>query len=85
MKDKFSLRASVTNELFLSDVDWMATGITRAQLLALRLGRLKDQGRLHHSVVSMAKMNNVDIALQTVRDMLGRNGSVESALASRVV
>ena len=153
MKGKFSLRASITSELFLSDVEvpeenrlsgvvglrgplgclsqarygiawgalgaamacfdearryskerivfgrplaslqipqqklaWMATEITKGQLLALRLGRLKDSGKLHHSMVSMAKMNNVDIALQVARaarDMLGANGIVDDYCAMR--
>jgi glutaryl-CoA dehydrogenase len=59
---------------------WMATEITKAQLLALRLGRLKDAGRYTPSMVSMAKMNNVDAALQIARlarDMLGANGIVD--------
>jgi glutaryl-CoA dehydrogenase len=54
-----------------------ATQISMAQLLALRVGRLKDQGRMKHWHVSMAKRNNVAIALQTardLRDMLGANG-----------
>jgi glutaryl-CoA dehydrogenase len=65
---------------------WMATEITKAQLLALRLGRLKDQGKLHHAMVSLAKMNNVDVALQIsrlARDMLGANGIVDEYSAMR--
>ena len=64
----------------------MATEITKAQLLVLRLGRLKDQGKLTPSMVSMAKMNNVDIALQIARqarDMLGANGIVDDYSAMR--
>ena len=55
----------------------MATEITKAQLLALRLGRLKDKGSVTPHQVSMAKRNNVHMALEvarTVRDMLGANG-----------
>ena len=65
---------------------YMATEITKAQLLALRLGRLKDSGKLHHSQVSMAKMNNVDIALNVARqarDMLGANGIVDDYCSMR--
>ena len=54
-----------------------ATQITLAQLLALRLGRLKDEKRMSHTQVSMAKRNNVHRALEitrSVRDMLGANG-----------
>jgi glutaryl-CoA dehydrogenase len=55
----------------------IATEITKGQLLALRLGRLKDAGKMTSQQVSMAKRNNVHMALETsrtVRDMLGANG-----------
>jgi len=55
----------------------MATDITMAQMLALRLGRLKDEGRVTSQQVSMAKRNNVKLGLdvaRTIRDMLGANG-----------
>jgi glutaryl-CoA dehydrogenase len=59
----------------------MCRGIAAAQLFSLRLGRLKDQGRLHHAQVSMAKWNNVRMALDVARDardILGAGGiSVE--------
>ena len=65
---------------------FMLTEITKAQLLALRVGRLKDEGRLHHTMVSMAKRNNVDVALQiarAARDLLGANGIVDDYQAMR--
>ncbi|MBW1683707.1 MAG: acyl-CoA dehydrogenase family protein [Deltaproteobacteria bacterium] len=65
---------------------FMLTEITKAQLLALRLGRLKDEGKLHHSMVSLAKRNNVDVALQIARvsrDLLGANGIVDDYQAMR--
>ena len=55
----------------------MCTAITQGQLLALRLGQLKNEGKLHFSHVSMAKQSNVEMALncaRTARDMLGGNG-----------
>jgi len=55
----------------------MLTEITQAQLLAWRLGRLKDAGRLHYSQTSLAKRNNVRVALRTARlarDLMGANG-----------
>ena len=55
----------------------MATEITMAQLLMLRLGRMKDAGTMTSAQVSMAKRNNVHMALECsrkVRDMLGANG-----------
>ncbi len=59
----------------------MARRITAAQLLALQLGRLKDQGDLQPSQVSLAKWNNCRTALDVARDcrdMLGGSGiSVE--------
>ena len=55
----------------------MCRRITTAQLLALQLARLKDQGAAHPSQVSMAKWNNVRMALDVARDardMLGASG-----------
>jgi glutaryl-CoA dehydrogenase len=55
----------------------MFTEITKAQLLCWRLGRLKDSGQYTPTQVSMAKMNNVAMALdcaRTARSILGANG-----------
>ena len=55
----------------------MATDISLGQLMALRLGRLKEEGRSTPHHVSMAKRNNVQVALDVARvcrDMLGANG-----------
>ena len=55
----------------------MATQITMGQMLALRLGRLKDAGKLTPSHVSMGKRNNVMLGLEVARvcrDILGANG-----------
>ncbi|HWP94590.1 MAG TPA: acyl-CoA dehydrogenase family protein [Gammaproteobacteria bacterium] len=46
----------------------MCRRITTAQLLSLQLGRLKDKGELHPSQVSLAKWNNVRMALDVARD-----------------
>ena len=59
---------------------WMVTEITKAQLLALHCGRLKDEGRLEPAHVSMLKRNNVAIALECARlsrDLLGANGIMD--------
>jgi glutaryl-CoA dehydrogenase len=59
---------------------WMVTEITKAQLLVLQLGRLKDAGKVRPQHVSMAKMNNVQIALDAARmarDILGAAGMVD--------
>ncbi len=55
----------------------MATEITKAQLLCLRLGRMKDEGLMDPLHVSMAKMNNCAMALdvaRSARGILGGNG-----------
>ena len=59
---------------------WIVTEITKAQLLCLQLGRLKDEGRARAQQISMAKMNNAQIALDTARmarDILGAAGIVD--------
>jgi len=55
----------------------MITEITKAQLLAFRLGQLKNEGRATSAQISMAKRNNVDIAIKIAREarqMLGGMG-----------
>ncbi|HEV8309048.1 MAG TPA: acyl-CoA dehydrogenase family protein [Methylomirabilota bacterium] len=59
---------------------WMITEITKAQFLCLQLGRLKDLGSARPQQVSMAKMNNVWMALETARmarDIMGAAGIVD--------
>jgi glutaryl-CoA dehydrogenase len=58
----------------------MLTEITKAQLLAFRLAQLKDASSVKHYQISMAKMNNVEIALdaaRTTRDILGGVGILD--------
>ncbi|HEY3175395.1 MAG TPA: acyl-CoA dehydrogenase family protein [Candidatus Polarisedimenticolia bacterium] len=65
-------------QLVQQKLTWMATEITKAQLLALRLGRMKEAGKARPYHISMAKMNNVHIALECARlgrDILGANGT----------
>jgi glutaryl-CoA dehydrogenase len=65
------------NQLPQTKLADMLTDITSMQMLAWRLGQLKDQGRLHPSMVSLAKRNNVSKALNIARvsrDMHGGNG-----------
>ena len=55
----------------------MLAEITKAQLLCIRLGRLKDEGRARPAQISLAKMNNASEALKiarAARDILGANG-----------
>jgi glutaryl-CoA dehydrogenase len=56
---------------------WMLNEITKAQLLSYRLGRMKDDGTWRPQQVSMAKRNNVWMALECgrlARDLHGANG-----------
>lgn len=65
------------NQLPQTKLANMLTEITSMQLLALRLGELKDAGRDHPSMTSLAKRNNVGKALEIARvsrDMHGGNG-----------
>ena len=67
-------------QLIQNKLSWMVTEITKGQLLVCHLSRLKDQGKLEHQMVSMAKMNNVGIALdiaRVARDIHGANGILD--------
>ena len=58
----------------------MLTEITKAQLLCLQLGRLKDKGKARFTQISMAKRNNVYHALEIARmarEILGANGILD--------
>ncbi len=64
-------------QLVQSKLAKMLTEISKGQLLAIQIGRLKDEGQAKHYQVSMLKMNNVGIALdiaREARDILGANG-----------
>jgi glutaryl-CoA dehydrogenase len=70
-------RPLAQTQLIQSRLADMARQITTAQLLALRLGRLKDAGKLDPAQISLAKWNNVRMALdiaRDARDMLGGSG-----------
>ena len=65
------------HQLVQEKLVWMISEITKAQLLALQVGRLKDQGKAGPQHISMAKRNNVWMALECARmarDILGANG-----------
>lgn len=58
----------------------MVTEISKAKLLVWHLSQLKDQGKITPAQISMAKMNNVKMALEIARDardMLGANGIID--------
>ena len=64
-------------QLVQAELAEMITEITKGQLLCLQLGRLKEQGKLTPEMVSLAKRNNVAVALDIARDsrdILGANG-----------
>ncbi|MEC7239949.1 MAG: acyl-CoA dehydrogenase family protein [Myxococcota bacterium] len=67
-------------QLVQNKLAWMLREITKGQLLALQCGRMKDNGTLVPDQISLAKMNNVDIALQIARvsrDIHGANGILD--------
>jgi glutaryl-CoA dehydrogenase len=73
-------RPIASYQLVQSELVYMITEITKAQLLCEQLGRLKDQGKARHTHVSLAKRNNVEIALsiaRRARDILGANGILD--------
>lgn len=85
-RKQFSDKPIASHQLVQNKLVWMLTAITTAQLLAYRLGRLKEQGRLRFDQISMAKRNNVEMALKTARmarDILGANGILGDHPVSR--
>jgi glutaryl-CoA dehydrogenase len=77
---QFENRPIASHQLVQEKLVWIITEITKAQLLALHVGRLKDRGRADHTHVSMLKMNNVWVALaaaRRAREILGANGIVD--------
>jgi len=77
VRKQFADRPIASHQLVQEKLAGMITEITKAQLLALHAGRLKDQGRLEPAHVSMLKRNNVAMALDCARvsrDLLGANG-----------
>ncbi len=76
-RKQFDTRPIASHQLVQEKLAWMITEISKAQLLALHVGRLKDQGKAHPAHISMLKRNNVAIALDCARlsrDLLGANG-----------
>jgi glutaryl-CoA dehydrogenase len=79
-RKQFANKPIASHQLVQEKLAWMITEIVKGQLLALHVGRLKDNGRVDPSHISMLKMNNVAIALDTARkarDILGANGIVD--------
>ena len=64
----------------------MLNEITKAQFLTLQLGRLKDRATLNHKQVSLAKMNNVRMAIEvarSARSVLGASGITDEYVSMR--
>ena len=77
---QFHGKPIAAHQLIQQKLTWMVTEITKAQLLALQVGRLKDQGKAEFQHISMLKKNNVGMALECARlsrDILGAAGIVD--------
>jgi glutaryl-CoA dehydrogenase len=76
-RKQFHDQPIASRQLVQEKLAWMISEITKAQLLVLQVGRLKDQEKVKHQHISMAKRNNVWMALECARlsrDILGANG-----------
>jgi glutaryl-CoA dehydrogenase len=76
-RKQFRGQPIASHQLIQEKLVWMASEISKAQLLSLHIGRLKDAGKVGHQHISMAKRNNVWMALEAARmsrDILGANG-----------
>ncbi len=77
LRKQFREEAIASHQLVQEKLTWMISEITKGQLLALQVGRLKDTGKVASEHISMAKRNNVWLALECARlarDVLGANG-----------
>ena len=77
LRKQFRDQPIASHQLVQEKLAWMISEITKAQLLVLQVGRLKDAGKVQHQHISMAKRNNVWMALECARlsrDILGANG-----------
>ncbi|HEV2486090.1 MAG TPA: acyl-CoA dehydrogenase family protein [Terracidiphilus sp.] len=80
IRKQFHDQPIASHQIVQEKMVWMASEISKAQLLALHVGRLKDAGNVGHQHISMAKRNNVWMALECARmarDILGANGITE--------
>jgi glutaryl-CoA dehydrogenase len=79
-RKQFRNQPIASHQLIQDKLVWMITEISKGQLLSLHVGRLKDAGKVGHQHISMAKRNNVWMALESARisrDILGANGITE--------
>jgi glutaryl-CoA dehydrogenase len=85
-RKQFANKPIASHQMVQEKLVWMITEISKAQLLALHVGRLKDQKRVDHTHISMLKMNNTWMARETARmarDILGANGIVDDYCVMR--
>ncbi len=76
-RKQFSDRPIASHQLVQEKLVYMVAEITKGQLLCYRLGRLKEEGKVRPEQISLAKMNNVSIALEIARkarSILAANG-----------
>jgi glutaryl-CoA dehydrogenase len=86
LRKQFDGRPIASHQLVQEKLAWMITEITKAQLLALQVGRLKDLGKAEPAHISMLKRNNAAIALDCARlsrDLAGAHGIMEEYPAMR--
>ncbi|HEY3456397.1 MAG TPA: acyl-CoA dehydrogenase family protein [Bryobacteraceae bacterium] len=79
-RKQFGDKPLAGHQLVQEKLAWMITEITKGQLLALQVAKLKDAGKVEAAHVSMLKRNNVAIALECARlsrDLLGANGIMD--------
>src|SRR5271156_806247 len=77
LRKQFRDEPIASHQLVQEKLTWMISEISKGQLLALQVGRLKDAGKAGFEHISMAKRNNVWMELEcarTARDILGGNG-----------
>jgi glutaryl-CoA dehydrogenase len=80
IRKQFDDRPIASHQLVQEKLAWMITEITKAQLLALHVGRIKDAGKVDPAHISMLKRNNVAMALECARlsrDLMGANGIID--------
>ena len=79
-RKQFDDKPIAGHQLVQEKLAWMITEITKGQLLALQVARLKDAGKVEAAHISMLKRNNVAMALECARlsrDLLGANGIMD--------
>ncbi len=77
---QFAGKPIASHQLVQEKLVYMLSEITKAQLLSIQVGRLKDEGKAHFSHISLLKKNNVKIAREIAklsREILGASGIVD--------